>query len=121
MSEDSLSCNNCPELEVSPFFKTEYLVQVTDSVTQCTATDRISVAVDRTRRVYIPNAFSPNGDDSNSRFTVYGGNMIQNVKSLRIFNRKGQLIFERFDISPNDENNGWDGLYQGERLSPDIF
>ncbi|MEM8528468.1 MAG: gliding motility-associated C-terminal domain-containing protein [Bacteroidota bacterium] len=121
LSGDSLSCNNCPELEVRPFFKTEYLVQVTDSITQCTASDRISVAVDRTRRVYIPNAFSPNGDDSNSRFTVYGGNMIQNVKSLRIFNRKGQLVFERFDLSPNDETNGWNGLYQGQRLSPDIF
>ncbi|MEN0050526.1 MAG: gliding motility-associated C-terminal domain-containing protein, partial [Bacteroidota bacterium] len=121
LSEDSLTCNNCPELEVSPFFKTTYLVQVTDSITQCTASDRIAVAVDRTRRVYIPNAFSPNGDSNNSRFTVYGGNMIQNIKNLRIFNRKGQLIFERSNIAPNDENSGWDGLYNGQRLSPELF
>ena len=121
MSEDTLSCNTCESIEITPSQKTDYIVEVTDELTQCTAIDRITILVDKNRRVYIPNAFSPNNDNANNRLTVYGDQAVKMIKSFQVFNRKGQLVFERFDFPPNDDGNGWDGLYGTEILSSDIF
>ncbi|MBI2259066.1 MAG: gliding motility-associated C-terminal domain-containing protein [Flavobacteriia bacterium] len=56
---------------------------------------------------FIPNTFTPNGDEFNNTFKPM---MITGVDSrnynLKIFNRWGTLIFES-----NDPNYGWDGDY----------
>jgi gliding motility-associated-like protein len=54
-------------------------------------------------KVYLPNAFSPNGDTKNDVFKVYGTDALTDFH-LQIFNRYGQLIFET-----SDKNKGWDG------------
>ncbi|MEM9887123.1 MAG: gliding motility-associated C-terminal domain-containing protein [Bacteroidota bacterium] len=120
-SQDTLSCSDCESVEVSPFQKTDYIVSVTDELTQCTASDRISILVDKNRRVYIPNAFSPNGGNTNNRLTVYGDQAVKMVKSFQVFSRRGQLVFERFDFLPNDESNGWNGLVGNAFLNSDVF
>jgi gliding motility-associated-like protein len=55
--------------------------------------------------LFIPNAFTPNGDGRNDRFTVYG-NYIKSVK-LMIFNQWGEKLFEGNNLQ------GWDGTYKG--------
>ena len=58
-------------------------------------------------QVYIPKAFSPNGDRWNELFRVSGTDLITKFH-LQVFNRYGQLVFET-----QDKNNGWDGRYKG--------
>lgn len=57
--------------------------------------------------LYIPNSFTPNGDELNNRFepSIFSGIDPQNY-NLKIFNRWGQIIFES-----NDPEIGWDGDY----------
>jgi gliding motility-associated-like protein len=43
------------------------------------------------------------------------------IKSLRVFNRWGEMVFERLNFNPNDASAGWDGKYKGKQLSPDVF
>ncbi len=64
-------------------------------------------------RVYIPTAFSPNGDGDNDVFAVVGANIQREKAHLQIFDRWGQLIFESHD----PVNEPWDGLHQ-ETNSP---
>lgn len=59
-------------------------------------------------QVYVPNAFSPNGDTKNDIFKVSGTELIAEFH-LRIFNRYGQLIFET-----TDKNKGWDGSIKNQ-------
>lgn len=120
-SSDTLSCKDCNEQDLMPMQNTTYAVTVIDELTQCSATDRIEVLVDDTRELYAPNVFSPNGDNVNDRFTLYGGTMITDINSLRIFNRRGQLIFEGFNLSPNDESQGWDGIFGNQFLPADTY
>lgn len=56
--------------------------------------------------IYMPNAFTPNGDGLNDYFGVSGYNTNRLIK-LKIYNRWGQLIFET-----NDINKRWDGSYK---------
>ncbi|TRZ69755.1 MAG: hypothetical protein D4R97_09460, partial [Bacteroidetes bacterium] len=61
--------------------------------------------------LYIPNAFTPDGDGLNDVFRItYKG--VEN-SSLRIFNRFGEEIF-----STDDPISGWDGRFKGQ-LCPD--
>jgi gliding motility-associated-like protein len=54
--------------------------------------------------IYIPNSFSPDGDNFNNIFQVVGRNIDPEFFELTIFNRWGELIFLSKDL-----NVGWDG------------
>ena len=60
-------------------------------------------------QVYIPNAFSPNGDGINDTFHIFGDRDLVLIESLRIFNRWGQLVFIGEKLSPDDVSMAWDG------------
>jgi len=65
--------------------------------------------------VFIPNLFSPNGDQSNPRFYIRGIASAYSAVQLFVFDSWGTKIFE----SPsggllNDPNIGWDGQYKGK-------
>jgi gliding motility-associated-like protein len=64
--------------------------------------------------IYIPNAFSPNGDNENDVLYVRG--MLLESMLFRVYNRWGELIFESTDRSV-----GWDGTFKGKPVNPDVF
>ncbi|MGI8598948.1 MAG: gliding motility-associated C-terminal domain-containing protein, partial [Chitinophagaceae bacterium] len=49
------------------------------------------------------------------------GQGIDRVKSLRIFNRWGEVLFEQRDFPVNNPQNGWNGRYKGNKVSPDVY
>jgi gliding motility-associated-like protein len=57
--------------------------------------------------IYIPNAFTPNGDGVNDLFRVYGTAFAKT--RIRIFNQWGKLLYSTTDLT-----KGWDGSYQGK-------
>ena len=63
----------------------------------CEREDDILINVLKDREVYIPNAFSPNGDGVNDGFTVFAGSQVLRVKNLKIYNRWGEVVFENFN------------------------
>lgn len=115
-----LSCVNCPIPLANPQFSTKYQVQVEDRY-GCRNTGNITVQVVCTNQnFFIPNTFSPNGDGQNEAFFPRGSGLY-NVKSMIIFNRWGQVIFERKNFAVNDANYGWDGTYKGQKASADVY
>ncbi|HSF45603.1 MAG TPA: T9SS type B sorting domain-containing protein [Chitinophagaceae bacterium] len=63
-------------------------------------------------RVFIPTAFTPNGDQLNDMFYPLGPDPAL-VKSLRVFNRWGQIIFEKTNFPLNNKQFAWDGRFNG--------
>ncbi len=122
MVGDSLICDNCPELEVSPDISTLYTVLADDG--RCKGQDQIMVHVGLTesdRQVFIPNAFSPNGDQINDRVTIYGGPFLASIKQIDIYNRWGALLFTQKNFPPNALLNGWDGTKDGKPMPMGVF
>lgn len=115
---DTLSAAKIP---VSPIQSTIYTVTAFDSLTFCTATATVSVVVDRTRRVFIPNAFSPNGDGINDMLTIYGDGSIMRINTLRIFSRTGNLVYEATDFEPNQSAIGWNGIFEGRPAPAGVY
>ncbi len=64
--------------------------------------------------LFIPDAFSPNGDGNNDKLFVRGNN-IQELY-FAIYDRWGEKVFETMD-----KNIAWDGTYKGNQLSGAVF
>lgn len=64
--------------------------------------------------LYVPNAFSPNGDAENDVLYVRGRNV--NEMFFAVYNRWGQQVFMTQDI-----NMGWDGTYNGMQADPMVY
>ena len=73
--------------------------------------------------IYIPNVFSPNNDGVNEIFSVFFAedSGIQNIISMQIYNRWGNLVFEQNNFLPTNGDIGWRGDYGGTPLTPDVY
>ena len=68
--------------------------------------------------VYIPNAFSPNGDHINDVFSIYGDLDLKEVTSLSIFDRWGALVYQGEALHSNE---GWDGTIHGKTAPKGVY
>ncbi len=116
-----LSCSDCPDPVAQPVAGTVYVVTATDTDFGCSASDTVAIAVQRCRHIYIPNIFSPDAAGANDRFTVFSGPCVSLVRSMRVFDRWGNLVFERTDFPPNEPAMGWDGRVSGKYLNSGVF
>lgn len=89
---------------------TVYLVATSSD--GCTDTTFKTVHVGEDLIYYVPNAFSPDGDEFNNVFKpVLTAGFDVNSYHLQIFNRWGELIFESMNYE-----QGWDGTYHDKKL-----
>ena len=107
-------------IRILPLGTTDYTVTVTNEI-GCTATDVVTVGVFKARPIYAPTAFSPNNDGVNDGWTLFGGPDTRIIKSLKIFNRWGSLVFETEDIPLGEPSLGWDGDYLGKPMQAGVF
>jgi gliding motility-associated-like protein len=71
--------------------------------------------------VYVPNAFFPNDDGRNDFFYPSTGPCVRIVVYLRVYDRWGELVFERRDFLPNAEQLGWDGTFNGKAAMAGVY
>jgi len=89
----------------------------------CTATQNVFVELDANRNVYIPDIFSPNNDGRNDNFEVFTCRGVRQVRSARLFDRWGGLLYEGTKLDPNCLNGIklWDGTKNGQTLPPGVY
>lgn len=116
-----LNCNDClyptfyavsPEqltLEITDIFGCQQLLS-----TQVEVIDRVDV--------FIPNAFSPNGDENNDLWNIFGNPLqIARIEQLLIFDRWGNHLFQADDWPINSSRHGWDGTYRGKHMDVGVY
>jgi gliding motility-associated-like protein len=70
---------------------------------------------------YVADAFSPNGDGINDVLYISSNDQITEVTAFRIFDRWGNLVFEKLKFQPNDPQYGWDGTFSGDEMEPGVY
>ncbi|MHC1705926.1 MAG: T9SS type B sorting domain-containing protein [Bacteroidales bacterium] len=91
-----------------------YSVEITDGL-DCSRSFDFMVPSSPEECIFIPSLFTPNNDGKNDTWVIrniflYPGN------SVKVFNRLGQLLFERSPYSP-----AWDGTYNGEPIPSETY
>jgi len=104
----------------TPLNSIRYNLAVTDSA-GCTVRDDIQIIVEKDKRVYIPNIFLPDSDGSNDNLTVYGAQEVLLVRSMQIYDRWGEMLFENLNFLPNDPQFGWSGQAKGQNVNPGVY
>ena len=117
---DSLSAPDSLITVAMPQQTTTYTLTAVDA-NGCVVSDQITLFVNRDRNVYIPNIFTPNEDGVNDFFGVFGGKDVVVVKTFKIFDRWGNLVYENGPFAPNDMSYGWDGTFNGKLMNPAVF
>jgi gliding motility-associated-like protein len=93
-----------------------YKVMVSDEI-GCVDSAYIQVQIFASGpEIYVPNAFTPNGDGKNDFFRVVAAG-IQKLEAFRLYNRWGQVMFD----SPASHSQGWDGNYGGKPQPADTY
>lgn len=91
-----------------------YGVKVLDS-NECTVTDTGSIIYNDCCNVFVPDAFTPNGDGKNDKFHVLFKGDFQ-LKLLSVYNRFGQMVFTTTTLK-----DGWDGRTNGEPSDMGVY
>lgn len=105
-----LSCDNCPNPNVSPDSSITYYLDVSDN-NGCQGSDSMVVTVKLLcGTFFVPTIFSPNGTGpaENNVLKVFGKASCVKDFSFVIYDRWGQKVFESVSI-----NKEWDGFYKG--------
>lgn len=117
---ESILQNHYPAVTVKPRETTEYTVEARNAG-GCKTRDRVTVyVICNGANVFIPNTFSPNGDGVNDIFYPRGTGLFS-IKTLRIFNRWGEVVYEKNNFMPNDVSAGWNGTVRGMKQNPDVY
>lgn len=95
-----------------------YYVQISDNVSPCVATDSIQIIVIDPNtldcsQIFMPRAFTPNGDNINDTYGISNAEAIPELLSFEIFDRWGSRVF--FTTDALEE---WDGTFQGQPVNP---
>lgn len=92
-----------------------YVLKAT-SLQGCIKYDTIKIQVVLNPHMFMPNAFTPNGDGLNDvlRPTIVGFSLIN---TFEVYNRYGQLVYK----SANENAPGWDGSYNGRPADVGVY
>lgn len=95
---------------------TTFYVTVSDGI--CSRMDSVKVRVHELLcsdpDIFVPDAFTPNGDGNNDVLFVRGRHVTR--MDFKVFDRWGEVVF-----ATTDQNEGWDGSYKGKPVDPAVY
>ncbi len=110
-----LTCTNCSSTDATPLVDTIYTIKIWDQNGCFSDSAKVKILVNDDIVLELPTAFTPLGDAPNNVFKakIYGH---RDSFELKIYNRWGNLVY-----TSTDENEGWDGKYNGKEQPIDTY
>jgi gliding motility-associated-like protein len=116
----TLSCKTCAEPWAKPYNTHSYTLLATNA-DGCTMSASVKVIVIRDLKIFAPNAFAPEGTGGNQKYMVFTGSQISMILDFKIFDRWGELLYNKENFPPNSLNDGWDGYYRDKKMNSGIY
>jgi len=111
-SNQEIISNDVLVIEVKPEETTEYILTIYYG--NCIEIRSISISITDNRPIYLGNTFAPNNNGSNDVFYIQSrtSNSVV-VESFKIYDRWGNLVFNKLNPIPNQIADGWTGEING--------
>lgn len=110
-------CDTCLSTSIRPFEEERVLNLRLTHKSGCVYHKEFIVSWVEQNNIYIPNIFTPNGDGINDSWNIFTTNTVDNILSLQVYDRWGNLIREWKDR----KNISWDGRFKGKELNSSVF
>jgi gliding motility-associated-like protein len=115
-----VSCVNCYTTIIAPTVTTTITATVFNTI-NCSSYDTMLVIVSCDPKfLFVPNLFSPNSDGEND-FFYPRAKFDAFVPIMQVYNRLGELVFEKKDFKANNEQESWNGYYKGSLADPGVY
>ena len=113
-------CVNCYNVDINPEQESELCVSISYG-DGCFVSECMFIEITERTELYIPNAFSPNGDNVNDQFTINSNNSVVFVEEIMIFDRWGALVFNRKGFNVGEDSYYWDGTMNGDLCTEGVY
>ncbi len=108
----NLSCTNCSNPKGMADSSRSFTIK-TKNTFGCVGSDDIKISVECAyANLYMASAFSPSSRNANNYYYPQTRG-IKTINSFKIYNRYGELVYEKKNTKPNLRNAGWDGKLSG--------
>lgn len=116
---EGIEIKNDSTIIVTGIKDSEYAITVTDE-NGCEYIYSLALKINENQEIFLPNAFSPNGDQINDWFYPQSGlNLF--IEQMLIFDRWGNIIFQSNNFETNQSSKGWNGLSSGKACNPGVY
>lgn len=119
---EGLHCTDCRVVLLTPVRSTVYRVEITDD-NGCVWYLELPVEVSTVETgVYVPNAFTPNGDGINDVFRIETNEPVV-IDRFEIYSRWGERLYAESDVTTGigGSHKGWDGRFDGQKALPGVY
>jgi gliding motility-associated-like protein len=118
---EGLNCTSCPEPTLIATSETIYYLETIDDV-GCKHLDSVIILLRKIDpQIFIPDAFSPNGDGVNDYWLPIGSHSSVQLHILEVYDRWGAQIFKWSPKSAGELPFGWDGRFKGQPMTPGVY
>ena len=80
----------------------------------CASVDTVELRVDRIINAYIPNIFTPDDQNMNNTFQIFGTPSVTQISEIFIYDRWGEIVYSAFNSGPLESYIGWNGRFNGQ-------
>ncbi len=113
LAAPGLDCEDCLVPTVTATRDADYIAEAVTPA-GCVVRDTFSLAVAKDYPVFVPGAFSPNGDGHNDQWQLFPGSRVEAIGDLHITDREGRICFRQTRaLEPDHQRLVWDGRYDG--------
>jgi gliding motility-associated-like protein len=124
LPKEDVADSKSGETTITPVQGGQFRYVLTMKEGQCTTLDTINVKVVDPKdldctKLYVPNAFTPNGNGINERFYISNPETVDEIISFEILDAWGGRMYFTKDKRPAD--GGWDGTFNGSPVNPQVF
>lgn len=98
-----------------------FLKLIVQNSAGCVVSEEIFISLDSRIRVFVPDAFSPNGDGINDIFRPYTGDEVAEILNFDVFDRWGNHLYTLPESISAKADIGWDGKRSDQLMDPGVF
>lgn len=114
------SVAECTSITISPALNTTVVYVEVFDANGCSANDQVQIQLNQIVDVVFPNIITPNGDNTNDFFFIASDD-VEQVLSMQIFDRWGELIWEKKNFDPRVPSEGWNGKFNDSPVVPGVY
>ena len=104
-----------PEMEAG-IYVLELLVYYKD----CIIREEFELLVKATPKLFVSNAFTPNGDGQNDNWLISSNVSDMVIQNVKVFSRWGEIVYSRSGVEL-DADTGWDGSFKGQNVESGVY
>jgi gliding motility-associated-like protein len=113
----ALNRANIANPKASPTNSIKYILNIQNYAGGCRGSDTVDVVKQCAPvSIFVPTAFTPNGDGRNEMLKPLLSGYAK-LNYFNIYNRNGNLVYHSTESNPS----GWDGTYNGKKLSTQVM